>query len=86
MLKGGIEKGNGGVADGSSKFRFESIEDFIAAKAGNADGWGKRPPKGKGGNPPAAPAAAMRPNIPLAATAAALSFCLFFNISRVKPG
>ena len=59
VLKGGIEKGNGGVADGSSKFRFESIEDFIAAKAGNADGWGKRPPKGKGGNPPAAPAAAM---------------------------
>ena len=37
-LKGGIEKGKGGVAEGSSKFRFESIDDFIAANAGNAEG------------------------------------------------
>ena len=37
-LKGGIENGNGGVAEGSNKFRFESIDDFIAAKAGNAEG------------------------------------------------
>ena len=85
-LNGGIENGKGGVAEGSSKFRFESIDDFIAAKAGNADGCGKRPPKGKGGKPPAAPAAAMRPKIPLAATAAAPSSCLFFNIPSVKPG
>ena len=39
-LNGGIENGNGGVADGGINrlFLFESIEDFIAAKAGNAEG------------------------------------------------
>ena len=37
-LKGGIGKGKGGVADGTNIFRFASIDDFIAARAGNADG------------------------------------------------
>ena len=89
LAKGDIAKGNGGAEGGINKFLLESIEDFIAAKAGNADGWGNSPPKGNGGNP-AAPAAPIRPKIPLAAIAAALlelqSFCLFFNMSSVRPG
>ena len=37
-LNGGIENGNGGAAGGINKFLFESIEDFMAASAGNAEG------------------------------------------------